>query len=218
LRRRLAEVSQRRGEARQVRDYCVRFAQLVAAEAPGRHGNATAAGGVGGRNVERCISHRHGPLRRPIAGAGAREREQLDAILALTTERALPVPEELRKAQSVESRMRNCRRIAREDRRPLDCGKCVGGAGSDLPVTRIGGGKQADVVGRKGLAPKCEPGVDFLLGKACAAKRAARMRRRRVTGYVGGSRRSSEDLLQRECVGLDVDLVMREQQRSVDID
>src|SRR5919198_1521912 len=49
-------------------------------------------------------------------------------------------------------------------------------------------------------------------------KRAARVRRRRVAGNVGTFGRLAEDLHQREAVRPDVHLVMRQQQRAVDVE
>ena len=83
---------------------------------------------------------------------------------------------------------------------------------------RVGGGEQPGVDRGESRAPPREAGVDLGFAESRGLQRPARVRRRGVAGNVGPFHGPPVDLLERAAVRLDVDLVVRQQQRAVDVE
>ena len=88
----------------------------------------------------------------------------------------------------------------------------------DEPSRRVCAREQADVVTGHRLAPHLEPLVDLDVVAARQAERPACMGRRGVARPVGCLRRDAVDLEERCPVRVDVDFVVAEQQRAVEVE
>ncbi len=95
---------------------------------------------------------------------------------------------------------------------------CVGRVRRELPVARVRGREQLEVLLRERLAPVWETGVDRSVRNACGSKRTADVGRSGVTRDVGAVGVRSENGVEGEPARLDVDLVVRQKQRSVDVE
>lgn len=170
------------------------------------------------RDVERRVSDADGVLRRPVARALTRQFEELDPSLTLTAESTLPARKQLAQAESFHSRMGHRGWIAGEKCASLDGSYCLGRVWRELPVARVGGREQAKVVVRERLAPAREAGVDLRFRNAGRSKRTPDVRRCRVARDVGALGVRPVDGLECEPARLNVDLVMRQEERPVDVE
>jgi hypothetical protein len=108
--------------------------------------------------------------------------------------------------------------IAGEECASLDGGYCLGRVWRELPVARVSGRQQAKVLVREPLAPAREAGVDLRFRNAGRSKRAPDVRRCRVARDVGAVGVRPVDGLEREPARLNVDLVVRQEERPVDVE
>ena len=114
--------------------------------------------------------------------------------------------------------MRNRGWIAGEERVSLDCSYCPGRVWRELPVARVGGREQEEVQFGERLAPAQQAGVDLHLRDARSSKRTPGVRRCRVARDVGAIGVRPVDGVEREPARLHVHLVMREEERPVDVE
>ena len=170
------------------------------------------------RDVERRVSDSDGAFRGPVARPLARQLEELDPLLTLATESTLPAREQLAKAESFNSRMRNRGWIAGEERVSLDCSYCPDRVWCELPVARVGGREQAEVQLGERLAPARQAGVDLRLRDARSSKRTPDVRRCGVARDVGAIGVGPVDGVEREPARLHVHHVMRQEERPVDVE
>ena len=157
-------------------------------------------------------------LRRPVAGALAGQLEELDPALTLTAESTLPVRKQPVEAELFHSRMRNRGWIAGEECASLDGSHCLCRVRRELPVARVGGREQANVELGERLAPAREAGVDLRFRNARRSKRTPDVRRCRVARDVGAIGVRPVDGFEREPARLHVHLVVRQEERPVDVE
>ena len=138
--------------------------------------------------------------------------------LTLTAESTLPARKQLVEAESFHSRMRNRGWIAGEECASLDGSHCLGRVRRELPVARVGGREQAKVQLGERLAPAREAGVDLRFRNARRSKRTPDVRRCRVARDVGAVGVRPVDGFEREPARLHVHLVVRQEERPVDVE
>ncbi len=156
--------------------------------------------------------------RRPVARSLTREVEEIDAALPFAAERTLPAREELGQPEPFHPRVRHRRRVAGQQRAVLDCCGRLRGMRGELPVARVGRREEANVVIGECLAPARQAGVDLRLGNTHGTKGAADVRGGGVTRDVWPLGVDPEHGFEREPARFHVHLVVRQQQRPVDVE
>src|SRR3979490_3197802 len=101
---------------------------------------------MGTRDVERRVADSDRTLAGPVSRTLAREVEELDAVFAFAAECALAARKAFAQPEPFHSRVGHGWRIAGEQCAALDRGYGLGGVRSELPVGRVGGLEQADVL------------------------------------------------------------------------
>src|SRR2546426_10687823 len=170
------------------------------------------------RDVQWSVAHGDGALARPIARALPCEVEELDPVLSFAAERALPAREEPGEPKPFHARVRNGGRVAGQERAVLDGGRRLGGMRSELPVARVGGREETNVVRGERLAPAGKGGVYLRFGNVHGTKGATDVCRRSVARDVRAFGVDPEHGFERQPARLHVHLVVRQQQGPVDVE
>src|SRR3954470_1957874 len=205
-------------EMRQVRDDDLCCGEVMAFVLAGRHSDAEAAAFVRAGDIDRRVADGDRALCRPVTRSFARERKELVALIALAAESPLAAREVTVEPEAFHARVGDGRRVSRQQRRALERFDRIVRPGGDFPVARVGSGEQGDVPLREDLAPPAQSRVDDGSTETGRRERATYVCGRGVAGYIGRFRRRAVDLGQRELARLDVGVVVREQQRAVDVE
>jgi hypothetical protein len=129
-----------------------------------------------------------------------------------------PPREELGQPETFHPRVCHVRWIAGQKRTVLDRRGRLRSVRAELPVARVGVCQQTDVLGGERLAPPRKTGVDRGFRNAGRPQRTPNVRRRCIPRDIGPVHVHSKHCFQRKSVRLDIDLVVAQQQRPVDVE
>jgi hypothetical protein len=129
-----------------------------------------------------------------------------------------PRGKKLGQPEPFHARVRDRGRVAGQQRAVLDGGRRLGGMRAELPVARVGGSQETNIVRGERLAPAGKTSVYLRFGNVHGAKGAADVCRRSVAWDVRAFGVDPEHGFERQPARLHVHLVMRQKQRPVDVE
>ena len=130
----------------------------------------------------------------------------------------MPAREKLGQPEPFHPRVRHRGRVAGQQSAVLDGGRRLGGMRTELPVARVGGREETHVVRGERLAPAGKAGIYLRFGNVHGTKGATDVCRRSVARDVSAFGVDPEHGFERQPVRLHVHLVVRQQQRPVDVE